>query len=72
MEHLLEYERKFRTLNILDDFDRGNMAIKVNYSFPSAKVINMVHRVIGFRGKPEEIRSDNEIEFITKTFGAFS
>ena len=71
MEDRLENGRKFRTLNILDDYNREALAIEVDYSFPSLKVIDMVKRVIEWRGKPEEIRSDNGPEFIAKVFGDF-
>ena len=71
MEDRLENGRKFRTLNILDDFNREALAIEVDYSFPSLKVIDRVKRVIEWRGKPEEIRSDNGTEFIAKVFGDF-
>ena len=71
MEDRLENGRKFRTLNILDDFNREALAIEVDYSFPSLKVVDMVHRVIEWRGKPEEIRRDNGTEFIAKDFSVF-
>lgn len=71
MEDRLENGRKFRTLNILDDYNREALAIEVDYSFPSLKVIEMVKRVIEWRGKPEEIRSDNGTEFTAKVFNDF-
>ena len=71
MEDRLENGRKFRTFNILDDYNREALAIEVDYSFPSLKVIERVKRVIEWRGKPEEIRSDNGTEFIAKVFGDF-
>jgi len=71
MEDRLENGRKFRTLNILDNYNREALAIEVDYSFPSIKVIERVKRVIEWRGKPEEIRSDNRAEFIAKVFGDF-
>jgi putative transposase len=71
MEDRLENGRKFRTLNILDDYNREALAIEVDYSFPSLKVIDMVKRVIEWRGKPEEIRSDNGTEFTAKVFNDF-
>lgn len=71
MEDRLENGRRFRTLNIIDDYNREALAIEVDYSFPSAKVVDMVKRVIDWRGKPDEVRSDNGTEFIAKDFSVF-
>lgn len=71
MEDRLENCRKFRTLNILDYYNREALAIEVDYSFPAHKVVKLVKRVIEWRGKPEEIRSDNGTEFIAKDFEVF-
>lgn len=71
MEDRLENGRKFRTLNILDDYNREALSLEVDYSFPSSRVVEMIKRVIEWRGKPEEIRSDNGPEFIAKTFEGF-
>lgn len=71
MEDRLENGRKFRTLNVIDDYNREALAIEVDYSFPSLKVIDIVKQIIEWRGKPEEIRSDNGTEFIAKAFEGF-
>jgi putative transposase len=71
MEDRLENGRKFRTLNIIDDYNREALAIEVGYSFPSVRVIEMLNQVIEWRGKPEELRSDNGPEFIAKAFEGF-
>lgn len=71
MQDSLENGRMFRTLNILDDYNRQALAIEVEYSFPSSRVVEMINRVIEWRGKPEEIRSDNGTEFIAKAFEGF-
>lgn len=71
MEDRLDNGRKFRTLNILDDFNREALAIEVDYSFPAEKVVRLVNRVIAWRGKPEEIRTDNGTEFAAKAFKGF-
>jgi len=71
MEDRLESGRKFRTFNIIDDYNREALTIDIDYSFPSSKVVDMVKRVIEWRGKPEEIRSDNGTEFLAKVFEDF-
>jgi putative transposase len=71
MHDVLENGRKFRTLNIIDDYNREALNVEVDYSFPSNRVIETVRRVIEWRGKPEEIRSDNGTEFIAKAFEGF-
>ena len=71
MEDRLENGRKFRTLNILDDYNREILTIDVDYSFPANKVVKMIKRAIEWRGKPEEFRTDNGPEFIAKEFEVF-
>lgn len=67
----LENGRKIRILNILDDFNREALLMHVDYSFPSAKVVELVKQVIDWRGRPINIRTDNGTEFIAKEFTAF-
>jgi putative transposase len=71
MKDRLENGRKFRTLNILDDYNREALAIEVEYSFPANKVVKLIKRVIEWRGKPDDIRTDNGTEFIAKDFEVF-
>jgi len=71
MEDRLENGRKFRTLNILDDYNREVLTIEVDFSFPSKRVIERIERIIEWRGKPEAIRTDNGPEFIAKVFEDF-
>ncbi|MEW6713311.1 MAG: IS3 family transposase, partial [Candidatus Riflebacteria bacterium] len=71
MEDRLENGRKFRTLNVLDDFNREALTIEVAFSFPSDRVVELIRRVIEWRGKPSEIRTDNGTEFLAKAFKGF-
>jgi len=71
MQDTLENGRKFRVLNILDDYNRESLSINISYSFPSEKVIEIVEQVIEWRGKPESIRTDNGTEFIAHAFTNF-
>jgi putative transposase len=56
--------RKFRTLNVVDDFTRECLAIEVDTSLPGKRVVQVLERLIGFRGKPKAIVCDNGPEFI--------
>ena len=71
MEDKLTNGRKFRTLNIIDDYNREALNIAVDYSFPSSKVIETIEQIIEWRGLPESIRSDNGTEFTAKAFESF-
>lgn len=57
--------RKFRLLNIMDDFNRESLAIEVDTSLPSLRVIRVLNRLVEQRGKPTNIRTDNGPEFIS-------
>ena len=57
--------RRFRLLNIMDDFNRESLAIEVDTSLPALRVIRVLERLIEFREKPESIRVDNGPEFIS-------
>jgi putative transposase len=63
----LEDGRNFRLLNIIDDFNREALAIEVDTSLPSLRVIRVLNRLIQQRGKPANIRTDNGPEFISHT-----
>src|SRR5436305_1904626 len=57
--------RKFRLLNVIDDFNRESLAIEADTSLPSLRVIKVLERLIAKRGKPANIRTDNGPEFIS-------
>ena len=51
--------RSFRLLNVLDDHNRGCLAIEVGFSLPAERVVRCLDQIIEERGKPKEIRVDN-------------
>lgn len=57
--------RKFRLLNIIDDFNRESLAMEVDTSLPSLRVIRVLDKLITERGCPANIRCDNGPEFIS-------
>jgi putative transposase len=67
MHDALSDGRNFRLFNVLDDFNREGLAIEVDLSLPSARVIRTLQQVIDWRGKPRVIRCDNGPEYISGT-----
>ena len=59
--------RSLRTFNVLDDFNREGLAVDVDLSLPSTRVIRSLERIIEWRGKPLAIRCDNGPEYISQT-----
>jgi putative transposase len=67
MSDSLQTKRKFRTLNIMDDFNRKAISVEADFSFPSQSVVEALKRAIHENGKPDKIRVDNGPEFISST-----
>jgi putative transposase len=57
--------RKFRILNIIDDFNRESLAIEIDTSLPARRLIRILQKLIEERGVPANIRCDNGPEFIS-------
>jgi putative transposase len=67
MHDALENKRKFRTLNIIDDYNREALAIEVELGISSALVTKVLNELVKEKGKPVWIRVDNGSEFISST-----
>jgi putative transposase len=63
MHDRLANGRKIRTLNIVDDFTRECLALRIAYSFGSADAIREFEDIAFERGFPATIRFDNGSEF---------
>jgi len=57
--------RKFRLLNIIDDYNREVLAIEADTSLPTLRVIRILEQLRETRGLPEMNRVDNGPEFIS-------
>lgn len=66
MSDSLSNGRAFRTLNILDDFNREALWIEVDASLPALRVIRVLEMLASWRGFPSQIRMDNGPELISK------
>jgi putative transposase len=64
--------RKFRTLNVMDDCSREVLAIEIDTSLSAKRVIRTLERIIEQRGKPTAIRTDNGPEFTSKDLELWS
>ncbi len=58
--------RRFRVLNIVDDYSKLAPAIEVDTSLPGLRVIRTLERAIELHGKPKMIVMDNGPEFTCK------
>ena len=59
-------EKKYRMLNVVDEFTRECLPIRVNRRLNSTDVIDVLSDLFILRGVPEHIRSDNGPEFVAK------
>lgn len=57
--------RTLRTFNVIDDYNREGLAIDVDLSMPSLRVIRSLEQVMEWRGKPAAIRCDNGPEYLS-------
>lgn len=65
MSDALMCGRRFRTFNVIDDFNREALAIEVDLSLPAQRVIRVLERIVAWRGLPAKLRMDNGPEFIS-------
>ena len=66
VHHRTDDGRAFRILNILDEFSRECLAIRVNRKLNSTSVIDVLMDLFILRGVPSFIRSDNGPEFVAE------
>lgn len=64
MSDVLWQGRRFRTFNVVDDFNREGLAIEVDLNLPSERVVRMLERIAAWRGYPQKLRLDNGPELV--------
>jgi putative transposase len=67
MSDALWGDRRFRTFNVVDDFNREVLAIEVDFNLPAARVVRTLERIAAERGYPLKLRLDNGPEMISVT-----
>ena len=65
MSDVLNSGQRFRTFNVMDDYNRECLAIEVDTNLPAVRVIRVLNRISAWRGYPLKIRLDNGPEFIS-------
>jgi putative transposase len=66
MSDSLSDGRKFRVLNIIDDYNRESLKIEVDTSLPALRVQRALDEIAKTKGLPANIRTDNGPEFISR------
>jgi putative transposase len=66
MSDSLQSGRTFRTFNVIDDFNREALAIEIDTSLPSGRVVRALDMIAAWRGYPRRLRMDNGPELISQ------
>jgi transposase InsO family protein len=66
VHHRTDDGRAFRTLNLIDEYSRECLAIRVKRKLNSVAVIDVLTDLFMIRGIPAYIRSDNGPEFVAQ------
>jgi putative transposase len=59
---------RFRTFNVLDDFNREALAIEIDTSLTSGRLVRVFEQLKSERGLPAVLRADNGPEFLGAEF----
>jgi len=51
--------QRFRTFNLVDDYNREALTIEVDRSLPAGRVVRVLDRAAAWRGYPKKLRVDN-------------
>jgi putative transposase len=62
------HQRRFRTFNVIDDFNREALGIDMMDSFPAGRMRRYLVKLAKYHGYPLKIRVDNGVEFTGNKF----
>ncbi len=58
--------RRFRTFNVMDDFNREVLRIEIDTNLPARRIVRALDELVELRGKPAALRLDNGPELISE------
>ena len=64
--------RALRILSIVDEYTRECLGLEVKRSFKASDVLGVLERLVGDRGRPVHLRSDNGPEFVAREVGKWA
>ena len=68
MSDALACGRRFRTFNVVDDFNREVLHIEVDTSITSVRLVRIFEQIRRDHGLPQVLRTDNGPEFLGESF----
>lgn len=72
MSDALHVGNRFRTFNVIDDFNRECLAVEIDTSLTGKRLIRVFERLRSERGLPGVLRVDNGPEFLSSDFVAWA
>ena len=64
--------RRFRTFNVVDDFNREALHIEIDTTITSGRLVRVFEQLREQRGLPQVLRSDNGPEFLGDAFTSWA
>lgn len=64
--------RRFRTFNVIDEYNREGLRIEIDTSLPATRIIHALDEWVEVRGAPLSIRLDNGLEFIAHALAGWA
>jgi putative transposase len=58
--------RRFRTFNVMDDYNREVLRIEIDTNLPARRVVRALDELVELRGRPAALRMDNGPELISE------
>lgn len=66
MSYSVSHGTTFRTLNVIDDFNREAPWFEVDISLPTECVVRVLEQLLFWRGQSTRVRIDNGLELISQ------